>query len=227
MALNDLIIKRISHNIPEFDDIFIKYSTLSSGIIIFGSYAIGCENRDSDVDILFIGKGRRIKTKKLDFIWVHPDKIYKNSWLGSELAHHIAKYGLWLKGDDEWRRHTFISKTAITRKKERIYNNLIHIFLKRHNLYPKSLKRLFLKIYIDFYRLWLLEHNIAIPPKQYLLSEVISYQGNIILEITDNKYLGSIARNIMEEIFESDSFDKIDSEIKALISDTIYLNNYI
>ncbi|MBZ5550637.1 MAG: nucleotidyltransferase domain-containing protein [Acidobacteriia bacterium] len=89
-------------------------------IVIFGSHAAGLETPDSDLDVLCVGLGRRLKTNSLDLCWVSKETLFQDGWLGSELAGHIARYGTWVHGEGDWRRYAFVSMDAIERKRKRI-----------------------------------------------------------------------------------------------------------
>src|ERR1700687_3574597 len=79
----------------------------SAEIVVVGSYAAGLHTTDSDLDVLCVGNGPRLKSRSLDLSWVSEKNICGDAWLGSELAGHIAKYGIWLRGEGHWRAHVF------------------------------------------------------------------------------------------------------------------------
>lgn len=89
-------------------------------IVLFGSRASKVNRSDSDWDILCIGSGKSIHKKNLDLIWIKKEELTSPKWLGSELAYHIAHYGLWLKGPGKWKSHVFVSNIAIKKKLKRI-----------------------------------------------------------------------------------------------------------
>src|SRR5687767_14264120 len=70
----------------------------ASEIIVFGSRAVGVHSRDSDLDVLVVGGVGKLKGKGLDMIRVAPDHVKTPEWLESELAAHVASYGVWLSG---------------------------------------------------------------------------------------------------------------------------------
>ncbi len=211
------IIIRATQNIPEFIEAYNLAASKSSEIVVLGSYAVGCERIDSDIDILFVGNGKRNKTRKLDFIWIKPDKVNQKSWLGSELANHVASYGLWLKGDGAWRRKVFVSETSISRKKEAIYVRLIHLYLKRSKYRPYSMKKLSIKVLLDFYRLYLLTDKKAIPPTKMINDLIINQDMNLITLMLNDNYLGPVGATLLKEIFPNNDFDNLFLELKTLL----------
>src|SRR6516162_4429065 len=84
----------------------------ASQIILFGSRAAGVAGHDSDWDLLLVGEGHAVRSRELDIVWIRPAMIRSESWLGSELASHVAVYGRWLLGPDDWRYEVRISPDA-------------------------------------------------------------------------------------------------------------------
>src|SRR3954466_14710207 len=58
----------------------------ASEIVIFGSHAAGVSTRSSDLDVLVVGKAKRISRSGLDLISLSLNEVSRNKWLGSELA---------------------------------------------------------------------------------------------------------------------------------------------
>ncbi len=89
-------------------------------IILFGSYACGTHTSESDVDLLCVGHGRRLKRRALHLLWVDESTLRDPKWLGSELAWHVSRCGIWLKGANDWARLAIPSTEAVQRKRKRI-----------------------------------------------------------------------------------------------------------
>src|SRR5579864_4665422 len=89
-------------------------------IVVFGSRAAGVNYDDSDLDVLcFTDRKVRIKTRQLDCI-CYPRSVSETSyWKTSELAFHIARYGIWISGQGTWRNSVHPSKDMIQRKQRR------------------------------------------------------------------------------------------------------------
>src|SRR5258708_15438608 len=92
----------------------------ASQIIVFGSTASGAEGNDSDIDLLCVGTGRRFKTAELDIVWKTKTEVCGPKWLASELGNHIARYGVWLSGRDDWSEHARVGLVAIRFKRKLI-----------------------------------------------------------------------------------------------------------
>ena len=151
------IIAKITDRFPSFGEAFDHCEKNSIEAVLFGSYAYGCEHMESDIDILFVGDKKRKASRYFDFIWVKPERIKSKTWLSSELAIHIANYGIWLKGDGAWRNQVFFSQAASTRKKQRIFERLIHIYLQKEKLSLAKKKVFIQKIILN--TLWLKNLN--------------------------------------------------------------------
>jgi hypothetical protein len=143
----------------------------ASEIVVFGSYAAGLQTTDSDVDVLCVGNGPRVKSRSLDLSWVSNKSIYEDSWLGSELAGHIAKYGIWLRGDGDWRTRTFASKTSIERKRKRIVSLSKTVTGLWDRLHPLFRSQYNVTIRRELQRLTLLQAELRIPPTRVLDDE--------------------------------------------------------
>src|SRR5262249_29459245 len=89
-------------------------------VVLFGSRSINMHRSDSDFDLFCIGEGKRIKTKSLDVLWLTPSSLNQQEWLGSELASHIASFGVWLKGVGGWRSRVQASDSSVRLKQRQI-----------------------------------------------------------------------------------------------------------
>src|SRR5437868_371287 len=67
-------------------------------VIVFGSFAVGVQRKESDIDVLCVGNGRTVSKPSLHLLWVSPADLDKHIRHGTELACHISAYGVWLKG---------------------------------------------------------------------------------------------------------------------------------
>src|SRR5258708_3653633 len=71
----------------------------ASEVIVFGSMSAGLDRPDSDLDVLCIGDlDYKLKSKQLDLLAVSSATRQSEAWLQSELATHVVKYGVWIKG---------------------------------------------------------------------------------------------------------------------------------
>ncbi len=89
-------------------------------IVVFGSRAAGLAREGSDWDLLLIGSGSSLHTPALDLVWVTPREIESADWLASELAGHVASWGLWLHGASDWTANVKCGVAAAERKARRI-----------------------------------------------------------------------------------------------------------
>src|SRR5216684_1984003 len=75
-----------------------RFSNEASEIIVFGSMSCGLQRPDSDLDVLCVGTTPgKVKRGMLDLIVVSPQETDDRVWRQSELAAHVAEYGIWLK----------------------------------------------------------------------------------------------------------------------------------
>lgn len=209
------IMEKISKRFPFFNEYFIQNEQNCSEAVLFGSYAYGCERFESDVDILFVGNKKRKASKYLDFIWLKPERLFSKTWLGSELANHIANYGIWLKGNGVWRTEVFFSEAAIIRKKQRIFERLTHIYLQREKLSLERKKLFTQKVILNTLRLKNLNNKIPNPPICVTLKNLQDPIG-FCNEMFNPQLLDKLGKVFFGEIFQK-------YEIESVILST--LNN--
>jgi Nucleotidyltransferase domain len=140
----------------------------ASQIILFGSRAANVAKEESDWDLLLIGEGKAVHTRYVDLVWVSPEIIRSQRWLGSELASHVAAYGHWIFGPDEWRRSVSISAAAVERKRSSIEFRFEELRKVLPSLLPAAKARHLRRLRQDIQRLALLEAGEAVPPSRYL-----------------------------------------------------------
>jgi hypothetical protein len=122
-------------------------------VIVFGSWAVEMHTDTSDLDLLCIGEGKRKKTRLLDIIWIRPESRFDTKWLGSELANHVACFGKWIHGEDDWSTKVFISERAVAFKR-RLLNSRVRMLQRNwHELAPPYRKKHFIKLRRDAQRL--------------------------------------------------------------------------
>lgn len=227
----DEILNKIKCRFPSFENRYEELAPYSSEIILFGSYAHNCDRYESDVDILFIGDGKgttnpkNIVTKDYDFIWLNPRKLKSRTWLSSELALHVAHYGLWLKGEGLWCKDTFFSSAAMIRKKRIIYNKLTSLYLQKDKSALKSKFDIIEKILLNTLRLINLSRKIPNPPTLHTL-EGIPLLKPLVEEIFSPQLLGELGRLYFKEILQNVS-RKYDVDESFSMSHETQLQRYI
>ena len=155
----------------------------SAEIVVFGSYAAGLSTSDSDIDVLCVGNGLRLKSRLLDLSWVSEKKLSEDAWLGSELAGHIAQYGIWLRGDGRWRATVFGGEHAIDRKRKRIVSlsrTVNHFWDRLHPIFQDQYD---VTIRRELQRLALLEAQVHVPPTKVLDDEWCRRGSHELLEL--------------------------------------------
>ena len=75
----------------------------AEAVIVFGSRAAGCPRPESDWDLLCVGPNRTHRDPGLDVVWVSSERLDDWAWLTSELAGHVAHWGILVAGEAPWR----------------------------------------------------------------------------------------------------------------------------
>jgi predicted nucleotidyltransferase len=140
----------------------------SSEIVLFGSWASGSNRLSSDIDLLCVDFPRRIKTARLDLINYPSTFISSRSWLTSELANHIAHYGIWIKGDGHWRTEAHITEDTIFKKREQVWVRMARLLCTLRNAPDSQRTRELIRLRRDIQRLFLLSVRKPTPSANIL-----------------------------------------------------------
>jgi len=133
-------------------------------IVVFGSVAVGLDRAESDIDVLCVGRHEgKVKTERLDLIWISQAMAEDPRWLGSELAGHIFQYGIWIRGTPRLARFSTVSEECVEAKRRRVA-----AFMRRLPEAWDELDRDFqikyaIKVRRETQRLMLLELNLRSP----------------------------------------------------------------
>jgi hypothetical protein len=201
MTTDNIILQRALIKLkPEDQNYILECINRSEEAIVFGSYSRGCETPESDIDILFVGDGPRRKSKMLDLIWQSKRQINSRSWLGSELAAHIKHYGIWIKGEGQWKENVKISKTSINKKKLKILYALSHLYVKRSDLEINSRIEILSKIFLDLFRLGYLINREAVPPTLIIKDKIASWNHGF--DFFTKELLGNVGITLFDENME-------------------------
>src|SRR5260370_35382984 len=159
----------LQHRLASCGPQALHYLDHASEIIVFGSVSAGLERPDSDMDVLCIG-GREYKLKSglLDLMVVPLEWTRNQSWLQSELATHVCKYGTWIKGTPLWTDDVRIGLSAVDEKHQRVsafMRSLQNSWFKLEECFRVKYS---VKLRRETQRLMLLERNVPIPPTRIL-----------------------------------------------------------
>jgi hypothetical protein len=139
-------------------------------VVLFGSRAFGCEDPLSDWDVLLVDASRSLRIPGFDFVGVSSGESVEPAWHGSEIAIHVAEYGVWLKGKPPV-RWGFDFEGVAARKRHIIGVRLNALMPAWHRLTLARRVRQFSIIRRDVQRLQRLIRRESIPPRQVLDSE--------------------------------------------------------
>jgi len=140
----------------------------STALVLFGSRAAGCAREGSDWDLLAIGEGPCPVARHLDLVWIHPRDLDSGTFLATELAGHVARYGRWLHGPFDWRSAVACGPAAAERKARRLASRLCALERAWPLLTPGlrcEERTLFRR---DLQRFDLLARSEAVPPSRML-----------------------------------------------------------
>lgn len=137
-------------------------------VVLFGSRAAALHSDHSDVDLLCVGHGRPVRSRALDLLWVTPDHLSSESWRHSELAGHIARYGVWLSGHGDWRTRIARSGQAAERKSALIRRRLTALLPYHPRLAPHYWQRNVATLRRHLMRYQILAEREPVPPTPVL-----------------------------------------------------------
>lgn len=170
----------------------------ASEVIVYGSVACGVHGPSSDVDILAVGDGTRVRTKILDLKFVEVGELTRPLWLGGELAGHVAAYGVWLRGEPDWLSAVFPSLWSRRRKTGRILRRLSDVYVRRKVLSSKHIERYLERVLLDILRLERLTEEKPIPSSSELMSFAIQDGFRVVERLP--ALIGEAPRVMLREI---------------------------
>lgn len=143
----------------------ISFATLGCAreIVVFGSCAAGLARPDSDLDILIVGPTRNIRRSGLDLIALGTSDVGRKKWLTSELASHVAAYGIWLRGRGDWKKRTRLTERSVRQKTQRVKRRIYALKANWNDLHPIFQDSCRRGVRRDLQRLALLRQREAIP----------------------------------------------------------------
>jgi predicted nucleotidyltransferase len=140
----------------------------ASQIIVFGSYAFAANQATSDLDVLCIGVGQNYKSRRLHLIWISEAQTKSRRWLRSELATHVAAYGKWIKGKNDWAFVTKPSAFTLKRKQKNVLARLTAMQRHWDDLLPTFQQNQLTKLRRDVQRFQLMRRGLPPVPKPIL-----------------------------------------------------------
>jgi predicted nucleotidyltransferase len=159
----------LNHRLGNTEPNARRWLAQASEVIVFGSMSAGLERPDSDVDVLCIAdRDYKLKSKRLDLIGVSYETRKTEEWLHGELAAHVAKYGVWIKGTASWKYEVRIGAKAVDEKRRRVsafMRSLQKSWLQLEECFRVKYS---VKLRRETQRLILLERNVAVPPTRIL-----------------------------------------------------------
>ena len=161
---------------------------------MFGSHALGVQTPRSDIDLLCIGSGRSCATRMLQILWMSRARFDQHVQRGSELACHIAAFGVWVKGVRRLPQHIAPSTETIARRRQKIKARSQALFRNWSVLAPAFQTKHLSKIRRDLQRLQLLrcgEANLPAPALDTQWSTVRNQRAVLRKWIRDDPELHS------------------------------------
>ncbi len=153
-------------------------------IALFGSRAGGCARPASDWDLLCVGSGSPRRLSGVDLVWIEPGSVEAATWLGGDLAGHVAAHGVWLHGAPPWRLEDVSFTLAARRKEERIARRIGSIAQIWELWRAPYRQKHAVRLRRDVQRLHLLLQRIPIPPTAVLDAAWLAQPASQELEAT-------------------------------------------
>lgn len=168
---------------------FNSLAKSSHAIFLFGSRATNVGRDDSDWDLLCISSEKSIRSEHVDLICVQPERAKSYRWMSSELASHVAHYGVLVHGESKWIKRSAISDRAISKKREKIIRR-VSIVHPWWNDFAAHIKQKHLRlIRNDLSRFNCLVNGRPVPPTPLLESTSNDGFLKLIREFDKNRLL--------------------------------------
>lgn len=177
-------------------------------IVLFGSRAAGVARADSDFDLLCVVREKdsitredRRVTPGIDLVWVSLERLATQEWLGSELAQHVAAFGIWLHGQSDWGHSVFASRQAVLKKAAQIQDRIMALLPRWEHLLPSYHRKYSRLVRRDLQRLQLLSQGKPVPCSPILdrawlsVKKPLTKWAETVLEpgLVDLKLLGRLS----------------------------------
>lgn len=168
------IITKIEPNIlraglyDRFGAVVIELEENAAEMVVFGSRACGVQKSNSDWDVFIVGEKQKMLVRKLQLVWRTLESVHMKEWLGSELANHIAAYGVWLTPQLGWQKDVYFSSKAIDRKVAKILSSIDKIKNYRSDISDLYFQDRLIRLRRDIQRLVCLRTSTATPPSVIL-----------------------------------------------------------
>lgn len=165
---SELLLRTLQNRLAQAGLDWVQLSHTTYELVVFGSRAAGVNRRQSDLDVLLVGSKARVKRAGLDLVGMSRAEIESAEWLGSELASHVANYGLWIIGSGKWREGVRISLNAADRKERHLLSLARSVDRSWSELHPAFQLKYRTTVRRELQRLLLLRSAIPIPPTPIL-----------------------------------------------------------
>ena len=163
--LTQIIVQRVNAT----DRVAQHYFDEASEVIVFGSMAVGLDRPDSDIDVMCIGGDEsKLKTNLLDLLVFSRESTRNIGWLQSELALHVSRYGVWIKGAPDWIDRAHVGQRAILEKRRRVEAFMRHLPDSWSVLDEGFRVKYSVKVRREAQRLLLLSRGVPVPPTRML-----------------------------------------------------------
>lgn len=170
----------------------------ASEVVIFGSVACGLDGPESDMDVLAVGEGERLRTREIDLIYVAPKTLQERWWLSGELAGHVATYGVWLKGTSTWKSRVFVSSWSLRKKMALALDWMSKLYVRRSILNLAHTSRYLERALLESLRLRRLCDGHFVAATVELMAESLEDDFQIIDDLP--KIFGQAPLVMVEEI---------------------------
>lgn len=163
-ALNADVI-HLAHSLPGQNRVFFEQLLENAvELVLFGSRAAGVNSEASDWDLFVVAAEKPQRAERLDVVWRTLREINEPKWLGSELASHIAQYGVSIRGHADWATEARLDDGAIDKKRRRLITRVEGLWDYWDRLHPEFRQKYMKTIRREIQRLQLLTESIAVPP---------------------------------------------------------------
>jgi len=162
-------VPELAQTLPKQDRLLLGRLIEECGeLIVFGSRAAGVHSSNSDLDILCVRSKSLMGSGQLDIVSRSPGEIENPKWLGSELANHIAAYGIVLCGSADWRSAAHVSAAAVSHKQRRVISLVDGLWAYWERLHPEFRRKYLKTIRREIQRLEYLGQGNPVPPTPLL-----------------------------------------------------------
>jgi hypothetical protein len=172
---NDNLRNQVQRLLETEEHSHVQILRSAKDVIVFGSRAAGVHRPDSDLDLLIVSdQSMHKKRGRLDMLFVPPERVSSPQWRRTEIARHIAAFGVSLM-HEELCITPIVDEYAARGKQVRLHRLVNSLILYWHVLNDELQMKYRTRLRRELLRYLYLREGMPVPPTSMLESGTVSF----------------------------------------------------